>query len=119
VALLLLVAGGGGGDTRMGAQRWLSIGGFSFQPSEVMKIGIVMALARFYHGLPAHEARWSIKLLIPTLMIAIPSGCGAPAGPGHLSSSSCSRGAAVMFIAGLSWTVIAALAAAARWRCRS
>jgi rod shape determining protein RodA len=112
VALLLLVAVEVAGDTRMGAQRWLSIGGFSFQPSEVMKIGIVMALARFYHGLPAHEARWSIKLLIPTLMIALPVGLVAHQPDLGTSLLILFTGAAVMFIAGLSWTVIAALAAA-------
>ena len=48
--LLLLVAVEAVGDVRLGAQRWLSIGSFSFQPSEVMKLGIVLALARLYHG---------------------------------------------------------------------
>ena len=113
VALLLLVAVEAVGDTRMGAQRWLSIGGFSFQPSEIMKIGIVMALARFYHGVSAEDARWSIKLLIPAAMIAVPVAL-----VGHQPDLGTSllilfTGAAVMFIAGLSWTVIAALGAAA------
>ena len=113
VALLLLVAVEAVGDTRMGAQRWLSVGPFSFQPSEVMKIGIVMALARFYHGVSAEDARWSIKLLIPALMIAVPVAL-----VGHQPDLGTSllilfTGAAVMFIAGLSWTVIAALGVSA------
>jgi rod shape determining protein RodA len=37
-----------------------------------MKIGLVLALARFYHGLSAQEARLSWKLLIPLAMIAVP-----------------------------------------------
>jgi rod shape determining protein RodA len=53
IGLLLLIAVEVVGDTRLGAQRWLSLGPFSFQPSEVMKIGIVLALARLYHGVSA------------------------------------------------------------------
>ncbi len=112
VALLLLVAVEAVGDVRMGAQRWLSLGPFSFQPSEIMKIGIVMALARFYHGVSAEDARWSIKLLIPALMIAVPVGLVAHQPDLGTALLILFTGAAVMFIAGLSWTVIAALGAA-------
>ena len=55
VGLLLLVAVELIGDVSLGAQRWLSIGGFRFQPSEIMKIGVVLALARYYHGLSAAD----------------------------------------------------------------
>ena len=61
VGLLLLVAVELFGDTSLGAQRWLSIGGFRFQPSEIMKIGLVLALARYYHGLSADSARMSAE----------------------------------------------------------
>src|SRR5687768_13086395 len=74
MGLLLLVAVEAVGDTRLGAQRWLSIGSFSFQPSEVMKLGIVLALARLYHGVSAERARLSWWLLIPAAMIAAPVG---------------------------------------------
>ena len=113
IALLLLVAVEAVGDTRMGAQRWLSVGPLSFQPSEVMKIGIVMALARFYHGVSAEDARWSIKLLIPALMIAVPVALVAHQPDLGTSLLILFTGAAVMFIAGLSWTVIAALGVSA------
>ena len=56
IALVLLVAVMLFGHSALGAARWLQIGRFKFQPSEVMKIGLVMALARFYHGLPADQA---------------------------------------------------------------
>jgi len=72
IGLLLLVAVEAVGDTRLGAQRWLSIGGFSFQPSEVMKLGIVLGLARLYHGVSAEKARLSWWLLIPAAMIGLP-----------------------------------------------
>ena len=113
LALLLLVAVEAVGDVRMGAQRWLSVGGMSFQPSEVMKIGIVMALARFYHGVSAEDARWSLKLLIPAVMIAIPVGLVAHQPDLGTALLILFTGAAVMFIAGLSWTVIVALGVAA------
>jgi rod shape determining protein RodA len=112
IALLLLVAVEAVGDTRMGAQRWLSIGPFSFQPSEIMKVGIVMALARFYHGISAEDARWSWKLVIPAIMIAVPVALVAHQPDLGTSLLVLFTGAAIMFIAGLSWTVIAALAAA-------
>lgn len=111
-ALLLLVAVDLVGDIRMGAQRWLSIGPFSLQPSEIMKIGIVLAMARFYHGLSANDARWSWKLLIPTILLVIPVGLVAKQPDLGSALLVLFTGAAVMFVAGLSWKVIGALAAA-------
>ncbi len=72
IGLLLLVAVEVVGDVSLGAQRWLSIGSFRFQPSEVMKIGVVLALARYYHGLSADSARLSWRLIVPLLMIGAP-----------------------------------------------
>ena len=72
LGLLLLIAVDLVGQTRLGAQRWLGVGAFSFQPSEIMKIGIVLALARLYHGAPAQRARMSWWLLIPAAMIGAP-----------------------------------------------
>jgi rod shape determining protein RodA len=112
VALLLLVAVELVGETRMGAQRWLDLGFTSLQPSEIMKIGIVLALARWYHGQPASVARWSWKLLIPATMIAIPVGLVAHQPDLGTSLLIMFTGLAVMFVAGLSWKVIAAGAAA-------
>ena len=59
VSLLMLVAVEAVGDVRMGAQRWLSLGPISFQPSEFMKLAIVLALARFYHECSAKDANLS------------------------------------------------------------
>lgn len=112
-ALLLLVAVEAVGDVRMGAQRWLSLGPFSFQPSEIMKIGVALALARYYHGLSAAEARWSWKLLIPALMIAVPFGLVAHQPDLGTAMLILFTGAAVVVLAGLSWKAIAAAAAAA------
>ena len=56
-SLLLLVAVELFGATRMGATRWLEIGPMSLQPSELMKVAIVLALARYYHQLERAQDR--------------------------------------------------------------
>ena len=60
------------GDARSGSQRWLSLGGFSFQPSEIVKIVLVITLARFFneHG-QVNEFRLR-DLWRPFLLIALP-----------------------------------------------
>jgi len=107
VALLLLVAVEVAGDTRMGATRWLEIGSFSFQPSEIMKIGVVMALARYYHGASALAARFSWRLIYPVAMIAAPFILVAHQPDLGTAMLIGLTGAAMMFIAGLDWKVIA------------
>ena len=54
--LALLLAAAVIGHTHLGAQRWLDLGPVHVQPSEIIKIGLVLALARFYHSLPGRLA---------------------------------------------------------------
>jgi len=54
VALVLLVAVEVMGVTGMGARRWVDLGAFQLQPSEVIKIALVLALARYFNGI-GHE----------------------------------------------------------------
>ncbi|MDX5393321.1 MAG: rod shape-determining protein RodA [Pseudomonadota bacterium] len=108
VGLLLLVAVEFVGDTRMGATRWLDLGFVSFQPSEIMKVGIVLALARFYHGLSAENARLSWWLLIPAAMIAAPVLLVAHQPDLGTALLIAMTGATVVVLAGLSWRVIGA-----------
>jgi rod shape determining protein RodA len=70
LALVLLV-----GDAVMGAQRWLDLGVISFQPSEVMKLGVPMGCAWFLHErrLPPHTGHLmtlAVVILLPTWLIA-------------------------------------------------
>ena len=117
VALILLVGVELVGDSAKGAQRWLEIGPLRFQPSEVMKIGIVLALARFYHGMSADNARASWWLLIPAILIALPTLLVAHQPDLGTSLLILFTGVAIMILAGLSWkfiaTGIAAVAVAA------
>ncbi|MEL6213988.1 MAG: FtsW/RodA/SpoVE family cell cycle protein, partial [Pseudomonadota bacterium] len=74
LALAALVAVPFVGAVNMGAQRWLEFRGFQFQPSEAMKIGLVMALARYYHGLRAEQVSHILYLVPPLIMIGAPVG---------------------------------------------
>ena len=105
--MLLLIAVELVGDIRLGAQRWLSIGSFSFQPSEVIKIGIVLALARLYHGVSAERARLSWWLFIPALMIAVPVLLVAHQPDLGTAMLIAMTGGAIVVLAGLSWKIIA------------
>lgn len=74
LALILLVVVEIAGSIGMGAQRWISLGGANVQPSEIMKIGIVLALARYFHGLSIEEVGNPLRLVVPLLMVFTPVG---------------------------------------------
>jgi rod shape determining protein RodA len=107
VALLMLVGVELFGYTAMGATRWLDIGITRIQPSEIMKIGLVLALARWYHGASAQDARFSWKLIFPVGMIAAPFVLVAHQPDLGSAMLIGLTGAAIMFMAGLSWKIIA------------
>lgn len=72
IGLVMLVGVELVGTVGMGAQRWLDLGVIQLQPSEVMKIALVLALARYFHGASLDEVR-SIRFIIPpVLMMAFP-----------------------------------------------
>jgi len=108
VGLLLLVAVDLVGHTSLGAQRWLQVGPIQIQPSEIMKIGLVLALARFYHGMSAASARLSWRLILPGLMILIPVALVAKEPDLGTAVLIFATGLTMMVLAGLSWRVIAA-----------
>ncbi|MEQ8370704.1 MAG: rod shape-determining protein RodA [Alphaproteobacteria bacterium] len=72
-ALLLLVAVEVMGDIGLGAQRWLDIGVIRLQPSEIMKIALVLALARYFHGVESEDIGDLKRLLVPAVMILAPA----------------------------------------------
>ncbi|MBT4908031.1 MAG: rod shape-determining protein RodA, partial [Rhodospirillaceae bacterium] len=72
VCLALLAAVELMGSIGMGAQRWLDLGFFQLQPSEVMKVAVVLALARYFHGLESEDAGRLTNLAIPLLLVAAP-----------------------------------------------
>lgn len=70
--LVLLIAVEFVGDIGMGAQRWIDLHFIKLQPSEFMKIVLVIALARYFHGRTVEEVVRPIYLLIPILMVLGP-----------------------------------------------
>lgn len=96
-----------------GARNWLNLGIIRVQPAEFMKLGLVLALARWYHNHSAQDARWSWKLVIPAAMIGVPFLLVAKQPDLGSAMIIGLTGGAIMFLAGLSWRVIAAGAAAA------
>lgn len=66
--LLVLILGR---DIR-GSSRWIYIGSFSFQPSEFMKLFLIIALAKYLHDDPRAEGRSLGDLLVPALLAIIP-----------------------------------------------
>jgi rod shape determining protein RodA len=73
IMLLLLVVVEIMGHVGMGAQRWINLGFFVIQPSELMKITLILVLARYFHALPPEEIGNPFKLVFPALLILIPA----------------------------------------------
>jgi rod shape determining protein RodA len=72
-ALALLVAVEIAGDIGMGAQRWISLGVLNLQPSEVMKIALIIVLARYFHSLPESAEGKLRHLVWPALLALVPA----------------------------------------------
>ncbi|MBW1666769.1 MAG: rod shape-determining protein RodA [Deltaproteobacteria bacterium] len=73
-ALALLIVVLLKGEVRSGSQRWLSLGGVMFQPAELMKIALVIALARFFSE-HDHPNGYRLRdLWRPFLLMALPCG---------------------------------------------
>lgn len=72
-ALGLLVGVEVAGTTGMGATRWINLGFINLQPSEVMKIALVLALAKYFHGRSYDDAGRIVYLIPPLFLIAAPT----------------------------------------------
>ena len=73
VCLLVLVGVDIMGHTGMGAKRWLSLGGLNLQPSEFMKLALILVLARYFHQLHPEDIRRFPFLIPPVLLIIVPA----------------------------------------------
>lgn len=115
VSVLLLVAVELFGSMGMGAQRWLELGPIRLQPSELMKITLVMLLAAYYDWLDPRKISRPLWVLIPVILILIPSALVLKQPNLGTTILLLAGGGAVMLVAGVSlWyfgTVIALVGA--------
>lgn len=72
ICIILLLIAEVIGHKAMGAQRWIKIGPINFQPSELMKIGLILALSRFFHDQPLADIKRIRTLIVPLMLIALP-----------------------------------------------
>ena len=72
VSLMLLVFVELAGEVGMGAQRWIDFGVIRLQPSELMKISVVIVLARYFHIRSFQEIGNPLHLVIPAFLILVP-----------------------------------------------
>jgi rod shape determining protein RodA len=101
VGLLVLVALHG--QVGKGAQRWLDLGGFQLQPSELMKILLVIALARWFHRASLERVGNPLFLIPPLIAIAIPVGLVLKQPNLGNAVITLVVGGAVFFAAGVRW----------------
>ena len=107
VAFLLLVAVELSGRVGLGAQRWLELGPLALQPSEPMKITLILALSRFLHGLGPDDVSRPLRLFAPLLMILAPAVLVLMQPNLGTATLLVVGGALLLFLAGLSWHWIA------------
>lgn len=74
IGFILLVIVEVMGKIGMGAQRWIDLGFIQLQPSEFMKIAVIMALARYFHAATLEDMRRIFFLIPPALIILAPVG---------------------------------------------
>jgi len=72
LALALLIAVELMGVIGMGAQRWIDLKVIRIQPSEIMKITLVLALARYFHGISMSETGRIGWLIFPVMLVTAP-----------------------------------------------
>lgn len=60
------------GETGMGAQRWIDIGFMQLQPSEVMKVSLILALAMYYDWLDPDKVSRPLWVALPIVITLIP-----------------------------------------------
>jgi len=86
-----------------GARRWLGYGEISFQPAEMMKITLVLALARYYQWLPPEKIWRPDALLAPLLLIGLPVLLALAQPDLGTAALFAIIGGGLLFLAGVSW----------------
>jgi len=111
-SLALLVGVEFFGAVGMGAQRWIDLGFMRLQPSEVMKISLVMLLAAYYDWLPLSRTSRPVWVILPVIIILVPVYLVLKQPDLGTSILLITAGGIMMFLAGVHWAYFAAVIAA-------
>lgn len=111
IALLLVVEFFG--HVGMGAQRWINLGFIVLQPSELMKVTLIMFLAAYYDWLDVKKTSHPFWVLVPVVLILLPTGLVLTQPDLGTALLLMLGGGVVMFCAGVSWWYFGAVIAAA------
>ena len=98
------------GEVRNGARRWLNLGVTVVQPSEIMKIGVPLALAWYFHR--REEGLRLRDFAVAALLLMLPVGLIVRQPDLGTALLIMASGFFVIFLAGLSWKVIGSMAVA-------
>lgn len=111
LSLVLLVLVEFFGVSGMGAQRWIDLGVIRLQPSELMKVTLVMILAAYYDWLDITKTSRPLYVAIPVAMILLPTFLVLRQPDLGTAILLMMGGAAVIFVAGASWIYFAVVLA--------
>lgn len=103
VAIVLLIAVEVRGAVGMGAQRWIDLGIIQLQPSELMKISLVLALARYFSMLTVEEIGRPVRLILPAFLILLPAALVMKQPDLGTAMMLVLSGGAIFFLAGVRW----------------
>ncbi|HHI88854.1 MAG TPA: rod shape-determining protein RodA, partial [Hellea balneolensis] len=106
LAVLLLIGVAFFGVTINGSQRWLDLGPVRIQPSELMKLATVMALARFYHDLPAWRVSKPVGIFGAAVIVFLPAALILHEPDLGTALMVVATGIVMIFLAGISWRII-------------
>lgn len=113
MCFLMLVAVDLFGVIGMGAQRWIDIGPIRIQPSELMKIALVLLLAAYYDWLPLNRVSRPLWVIVPVVLILAPTALVLMQPDLGTSIMLIAGGGIVMFAAGVSLWYFGAVIGAA------
>jgi rod shape determining protein RodA len=109
LTIILLIGVDLFGAEGKGAQRWIDLGFMRLQPSELMKITLVMFLASYYDWLPSKKKSRPLWVLIPIVVILFPTALVLKQPDLGTSLLLVMAGGGLMFLAGVHWAYFAAV----------
>ena len=109
ITVILLIAVDLFGEEGKGAQRWIDLGFMRLQPSELMKITLVMFLAAYYDWLPPEKKSRPLWVLLPIAIILLPTALVIQQPDLGTSLLLVMAGGGIMFLAGVHWAYFTAV----------